>query len=221
MMDNMATLNQIIARHPRLYHMAEAGVWDNIRQHGLLSTTALLNLFDVNGPKRTPIESRRRCNDVTICHSEYGRATIRNQIPMPPGMLERALINMTPSAWYRLLNSKVFFWPNESRLEKFLKARSHGDRPHDVLTVRTRSLLGQYANEIRLSRINSGAVRHVSHTRGLHTFQTITAYDGKTRDGLFAELAVRGCVPDIKRHTLSVDRWIGTNRQENIWQWEP
>lgn len=217
----MANLDQIIARHPRLYHMAEAGAWENIRQHGLLSTTALLNLFDVSVPKRTRIESRHRQNDVPIHHPAYGHATIRNQTPMPPGMLERVLIDMKPPSWYRLLNGKVFFWPNESRLEKFLKARSHGDRPHDVLTVCTRSLLGQYENGIRLSRINSGAVRHISHTRGFHTFQTIAAYNGKTRDGLFAELAVRGCVPDIEQHTLSVDSWIGTNRQENIWQREP
>ena len=54
----MADQNKLIAQHPLLYHMAEAGAWANIRQHGLLSTTALLRLFDVSEPQRSAIGSR-------------------------------------------------------------------------------------------------------------------------------------------------------------------
>ena len=36
-----------------------------------------------------------------------------------------------------MLNGKVFFWSTESRLISFLQARSHRNRPHDVLTVCT------------------------------------------------------------------------------------
>ena len=205
----MADQEEIITRHSLLYHMAEAGTWENIQRHGLLSTVALLRLFDVSEPQRSAIGSRYRGSRVAIRHCDYGCAVIREQTPMPPGKLRLALTDMAPSEWYRLLNGKVFFWSTESRLISFLRARSHRDRPHDVLTVCTRSLVDQYATEITLSPINSGTVRVPTHRRGSNTFQTIAEHSCRTRRECFAELAVEGSVPDMKRHTLSVDRWIG------------
>ena len=219
----MADLEQIIARHPRLYHMAEAGSWESIRRHGLLSTTALLDLFEVGEPSRTHINAQHRPNDEAIGHPAYGRATIRSQTPMPHGKLQTALTDMEPQEWYRMLNGKVFFWSTQSRLYGFLIATAHRDRPHDVLTVCTRSLVEQYKKEITLSPINSGTVRDVRHKRGRGTFQTIADYRCTNRQyegerECFAELAVEGSVPDIARHTLSVDRWMGSDHQGNIWQ---
>lgn len=225
----MADLEHLIVRHPHLYHMAEAGSWDSIRQLGLRSTTAMFGLFGVSEPKQT----QYRPKDVVICHPEYGRATVRNQTPMPPNKLRTALTgtDMDPSQWYELLNGKVFFWSTPSRLHGFLTATAHKDRPHDVLTVCTRSLAEQYENEITLSPINSGTVRSISHTRGWGTFRTIRdycckkshrPYEGckncpyKQRE-CFAELAVQGAVLDIERHTLSVDRWMGVTCVENVW----
>ena len=214
----MADQKQIIAQHPLLYHMAEAGAWENIQRLGLLSTTALLKLFDASEPQRSPIGSWYRKSREVIRHSDYGCATIRDQTPMHPSKLARALTDMNPSEWYKLLNGKVFFWSTESRLKSFLKARSHRDRLHDVLTVCTRSLVEQHATEITLSPINSGTVRMPTHRRGSNTFRTIADHACRTKRECFAELAVEGGVPDMERHTLSVDRWIGPTRQQNIWQ---
>ena len=214
----MASQEEIMTRHPLLYHMAEAGTWENIKRHGLLSTAALLRLFDVSEPQRSAIGSKYRGSRVVIRHADYGCAVIREQTPMPPGKLGLALTDMEPSEWYHLLNGKMFFWSTESRLMSFLQARSHQDRPHDVLTICTRSLVEQYANEITLSPINSGTVRMPTHRRGSNTFQTIAEYNCRTRRECFAELAVEGSVPDMKRHTLSVDRWMGAARQQNIWR---
>ena len=214
----MANQEEIIARHPLLYHMAEAGKWENIQRHGLLSTVALLRLFEVSEPQRSAIGSRYRGSRAVIRHGDYGCAVIREQTPMPPGKLGLALTDMEPSEWYQLLNGKVFFWSTESRLVSFLQAKSHRDRPHDVLTVCTRSLVVQHAAETTLSPINSGTVRMPTHRRGSNTFQTIADYTCKTKRECFAELAVEGGVTDIERHTLSVDRWMGPTRQQNIWQ---
>ena len=110
----MANQEEIITRHPFLYHMAEAGTWENIQRHGLLSTAALLRLFGVSEPQRSAIGSRYRGSRVVIRHDDYGCAAIREQTPMPPGKLGRALTDMVPSEWYRLLNGKVFFWSTET-----------------------------------------------------------------------------------------------------------
>ena len=214
----MAEQETIITRHPLLYHMAEAGAWENIQQHGLLSTAALLDLFDVSEPKRSAIRSCYRRTRNVVRHSDHGCAVIRDQTPMHPNKLSQALTDMNPREWYRLLNGKVFFWSTEDRLKSFLKARSHRNRPHDVLTVCTRSLIEEYATKITLSPINSGTVRVPTHTRGSYTFQTIADYTCRTKRECFAELTVEECVPDMKLHTLSVDRWVGPSRRQNLWK---
>ena len=213
----MADQEHLIARYPRLYHMAELGAWETIRRHGLLSTKALLKLFNVREPWRSAMESEWRRTGIVVCHPEYGCAAIRDQSPMAPSKLARALTNMDPPEWYKLLNGKVFFWSTESRLRTFLQAKSHMDRPHDVLTVCTRSLVEQHAAKITLSPINSGTVRSPKHTRGSDTFRTMADYRCRRGAECFVELAVEGGVLDMERHTLSLDRWLGATHQENIW----
>ena len=217
-MNNLATQEEIIAAHPILYHMAEAGAWESIQCHGLLSTMALLKLFEVDKERRTAIGSDYRQRREVIQHANHGEATIREQTPMPSGKLDLALTDMKHTQWYQLVNGKVFFWSTEDRLMKFLGAKANHKRPHDVLTVCTRSLVEQYEATIKLSHMNSGTVRDIRHKRGSHTFRTIADYRCTKRTECFAELAVGDCVPNIERHTLSVDRWIGTSRQENLWQ---
>jgi hypothetical protein len=43
---------ELIARYPRLYHMAEDGSWPSIQAHGLLSTRAMLDHFEVTPDER-------------------------------------------------------------------------------------------------------------------------------------------------------------------------
>ena len=46
--------------------MAECGSWQSIQKYGLLSTTTLLNLFEVPEPQRSKIESEQRTDGVPI-----------------------------------------------------------------------------------------------------------------------------------------------------------
>ena len=55
-------LADLIANYPRLFHMAEDGSWDSIKQNGQLSTSALLNLYGVDAAQRlelVPSEGRK------------------------------------------------------------------------------------------------------------------------------------------------------------------
>src|SRR5438445_4566198 len=108
-------VSELIQTFPRLDHMAEAGSWPSVQQHGLLSTTGLLELFEINGEQRQKLECRHRPERVSIHHPKHGSAVIRDQKPMDDSGLRRALRDMTPEEWYRLLNSKVFFWLCEER----------------------------------------------------------------------------------------------------------
>ena len=103
-------LEELINDCPTLYHMAERGAWESIKNRGLLSTSALLDLYEVNGAQRLSIESNRRPECVELTSETLPAAVVRDQIPMDDAGLRRCLPeHLTPSDWYRLLNAKVFF----------------------------------------------------------------------------------------------------------------
>ncbi len=39
---------ELVTRYPRLFHIAWEGNWPSIREHGLLSARALLDLYEVD-----------------------------------------------------------------------------------------------------------------------------------------------------------------------------
>lgn len=58
------TPDEVIVTFPRLWHMAADGSWPSIRDRGLLSTSALLDLYEVTGDERVSLESRHRPESV-------------------------------------------------------------------------------------------------------------------------------------------------------------
>ena len=216
---------ELIARYPRLYHMAEDGSWADIKTHGLLSTKALLDLFQVSPDKREAAYSRHRPESTVITHPVYGRAVIRDQKPMDDRGLHRALQDsLTPREWYELLNDRVFFWLTEERLTRLLSARAYRDRTHTVLTVDTTTLVSAYKDQITLSPINSGCTKPMPQPRGRDTFQRITDYPFAfmlakrgARNDPIVELAVNYNVPDVADHVVRVDRRRGVTIIERLY----
>jgi hypothetical protein len=208
-------LEWLISRYPTLYHMAEDESWESIRRHGLLSTSALLDRFEVEGEERFAIESARRPEIVRVEHPEHGVALVRDNKPMQENALERSLVDMTPREWYEHLNRRVFFWVEWKRLLKLLGARAYRDRPHLVLEVDTAALLERHAERVSLSPINSGATFALGPApRGPDTFRRIADHpSGKP----IVELSVDYAVSDIAEFTLRVRRWRGTKELEEVW----
>src|SRR4051794_38911413 len=102
-------VDAFIERHPKVFHMAEAGSWEKVRRDGLLSTSALLDLYEVRGDERAAIEAARRPRGVTLRHpSTDEAAVVRDNIPLQEKFLEACLEDMTCEAWYRHLNARVF-----------------------------------------------------------------------------------------------------------------
>jgi len=184
--------------------MAELGSWPGIQRHGLLSASALLDLFGTHGDARFAAESEQRKESVRLRHPIHGDAVIRDNKPMDDRGLLRALTDMSPLEWYRSLNGKVFFWLTEARLQTLLQARAYRDRPHCVLTVDTRCLVRDYEDRIWLCPINSGATKPAAAPRGSNTFCRIKDYRFDQRLRItrsprksVAELAVDYAVPNI------------------------
>ena len=217
------TLDQLVLHYPRVYHMANAGTWDSLRQRGLLSTTALLDLFGITGHERYRIESCHRPRSVEIHHPRHGVAIIRDQAPMRESALERCLEGVSLRAWYELLNRRAFFWVTEARVETLLGARLYRNQEHTVLTIDTASLLARHADRVTLSPINSGNTLYNPPSRGQHTFRSIADYPFEERRRMrglanaIAELAVDYSVPDLSNHTLTVERRRGTEVLEQLY----
>jgi hypothetical protein len=203
-----------IERHPRLFHMAEAGSWDKVRRDGLMSTEALLDHYEVTGEQREATQARRRPRSVTLTHPQTGEtAVIRDNIPLIERFLAASLGDMTCEAWYRLLNGRVFFWVREEKLKDLLGARAYRGREHDVITVDTRRLVERELDAITLAPINTGAAfSPTAAKRGSTTFLPIGEYpfDEHLRwrgaKDVITELAVDYRVADIESLALRVER---------------
>lgn len=216
------TPEQLISAYPRLYHMAEDGSWPSIRDHGLLSTEALVELFEVGDARKSQILERRRDASVTVTHPVLGSAVVRDQIPIVEPQLAGALTDgLAPADWYRLLNRQVFFWVREQRLQRLLNARAYRARPHLVLEFDTAGVVARHASRIQLTGMNTGNTRPRAFPRGLQTFRSIEDYPFEERQrtagqDAVVELAVTGGVPDAAELVRRVSRWHGAQHLEEI-----
>lgn len=208
-------IEALVQRYPILYHMAEDGSCPSLKRNGLLSTSALLDKFEIQGEQRRAIESSRRPEMVRLDHPEHGTAFIRDNKPMSESAVRRCLTGMTSQEWYETLNRRVFFWVDRSRLLKLLGARAYRDRPHLVLEVDTAELLRCHAERVTLSSINSGATFNMKPApRGPETFCRIAEYPASKP---VVELAVDYAALDIAKLVISVSRWQGPEKLGEVW----
>ena len=205
-------LEELIADCPILYHMAERGSWISIRERGLLSTSALLDLYGISGVEREAIESMRRPRSVSLDSKDLPIAVVRDQLPMDDKGLVRCLpSHMSPRDWYELLNSRVFFWLTRDRLHRLTNASTYRGKSHDVIEVDTRSLIYAYWERVWLCPINSGNTKPFPRPRDEATFSRIEDYPydhwrkNRKRGERVVELAVDHSVPDLREFVTRVN----------------
>ena len=188
--------------YPRLYHMADAAAWPSIQRHGLLSTSALLDLYGISGEERDCIERTRRPEAIPITHTDYGQLFINDQRPMTDETLGPVLIDMTPAEWYVHLNARVFFWVGEARLDRLLN--TYRDRDKIVLVLDTAKVMARHAAQTMLSPINSGFSLRYAQKRGRETFLPLADYPfeqwakKRGKADAVAECTILGGVPSVE-----------------------
>lgn len=214
-MEKGISIEELARLYPCLYHMAEDGSWPSIKEYGLLSTHALLDLFEVPEKDRERIEFSHRPENIEVVHPRIGKAVIRDQKPMNDEGLVRALRdNLSPRDWYVMLNQRVFFWLTKERLNKLLSARAYRNRPHTVLVVDTKKLAEAHAGDITLSPINTGATKPFPQPRGRDSFSPLDeypfAYWYQKRHGKdpIVELSVLRSVPKIADFVIRVEEGV-------------
>jgi hypothetical protein len=188
----------------RIFHVAEAANWPSIRRHGLLSALALLDLPGVTAEDRRRVTRHRERRTVLS-----NGAVVRDQSPMPPAALRRCLQDMTPEEWYALINARVFFWLDEARLERHLRAcRRHAQL---VIELDAPRLLARHGAYAAVSAFNTGNARRRPALRGRSSFVPYAAWlqgawqheatglgrPARSRTHRPAELTVDHAVPDV------------------------
>lgn len=197
----------LAAVHPRLYHVADPAALPGILRHGLLPTSGLLSLFEVSNAERHAIERRRRPASVRLTHPTHGEAVITDNMPLSEAALETCLDDgLAPGDWLLLLNSRVFFWPDEAGLARLLGARLNRGRDRLVLVLDTLGLARRHGRRMELSAINTGSTIRRPARRGLSTFTPLGLHDYEAwrrlrggRDRV-REVTVVGGVADIAEH---------------------
>lgn len=207
-------IEKLIEAYPRIFHMAESGTWPSIRDRGLMSASAVLDHFGVTGQARSRYETVQRATKMSVLPQAPGEIVLRDQKPMPPERLARALIDgTTPEEWYRLINGKVFFWAEEHRLHGLLGARDYRNLEHDVLIIESSAFIRAYAQDIWLCHMNSGNTFPMPHARSIDVFKRIRDYPTNARGypaKPVVEIVVDGQVPDIANYVVEVRRMKGT-----------
>jgi hypothetical protein len=182
------------------YHWADPANLPSIRQHGLLSTDRLLALAGFSANKRAGMLSQHRPHRVELPNG----IIIRDQAPMPPTLLSKALPpDVSPSDWYRLLNGYVFLWASLERAERHRTAFARSSQV--LLIFDAALLLRELGDRVLLSPINSGNARRRPTPRSPRLFVPfhewsvqgwpVIAGQQRSRSALPAEIVLEGHLP--------------------------
>ncbi len=208
---------ELAVRCPTLYHVTTPGAWQTTKLHGLLTTTHILDLFQVETTVRADLETRSRRSEVALTHAQYGQIILNDNRPLSESALLKCLDDdLTAAQWLQMLNARVFFWPNPKALQNHLHAKLNRQRTREVIVIDTLEFAKAHAKRIELSPINSGATLRKAARRGLKTFTPLERYSfrewRRLRQGYdnIREIAVRGSIIDIARYVVDVYRTDAT-----------
>jgi hypothetical protein len=184
---------EIARAFPYLWHVTFDGAWDNILRAGLLPAAVL-----------HPARAGTFRSDITAAQQEdEWSAILRDQIKSrndPSGSLD----DMTTDEWWRLVNSRVYFFCRATDAEKLATVYLRRGHAQQVLKVRTLPALDPVADLTEVTTVNAGVFPRVAGpTRGRETFVPLSAFP--TNDAKrIKEVTVRGRVVLDSENVISV-----------------
>ncbi|VTU12862.1 hypothetical protein SRS16CHR_00101 [Variovorax sp. SRS16] len=198
-------------QHPLVvvYHLLDAENLASVRKLGLLSTRRLV---EASGDANPQTLRRHRAKGERLASG----AKIRDQRPMPPLALARALgSGLVPEDWYALLNAKVFFWLDVERLNR--QRAACGSSPQVALVMDARRMLDDYKASAFVSPINTGNAMRAPARRNLTTFvpyerwrvdawqhEVIEGQPARPRTHRPVELTIDEAIPNAMSYVLEV-----------------
>lgn len=187
------TKEDFVIKRPYLYHLTDRRNLESIiDDKKIYSTVCLVRLSEIEN-QATYLKTRREKDSRRIPIIVEGVPVfIRDQHPINSA-LDRCLTDgaCTVEQFIYHLNKRVFMWPSYNRMNNHFQTYKH-DNPI-IMRFSTQDLFELNSNNIKLSKINSGATRCVGHyngnpaPRGYNTFKTF-AQLSDSRVGDIAEV---------------------------------
>lgn len=220
------TPDELIAHYPVLHHMAERNSWPRIQQIGLRTTAQLVDACNPDAAVRAAVLNQRRSQSYELAHPVVGTVTVRDQKPLLLHNL--ALTDVTIEGFLELLNNRVFMWTSAERLGRLLGAKPYRNSIHDLLILDTATIVDTYADNIRLTSMNTGAtIFPNAPSRGSESFMTIKDFPfaqrrrGRRLEDAVVELCVLDGIDKVEDHVIRVERRMGASVIETIYERTP
>lgn len=159
-------LDQLADRFPVLWPVTFDGGWKGIADHGLLRAIDVAELrCSEHRAEITPIEAPAGFRVVL-------RDQIRSRIDPTP-----YLDNLTPAEWWRVINSRVYFFCRQRDADVLVDAYLRRRHVQEVIKLRTSQVLRPVMDAVEVATVNAGVFpRTKGPSRGRSTFVSLSDF---------------------------------------------
>lgn len=153
------TPEQFLNRCKVICHVGPAGVWDQIANHGFRTAEQLILAADLSEEERQELLSKPRPESVRLrVHGED--VVLRDQGPLLARKDLKASLDsgLDVSDWIHLLNQRVYFFTDQTAMQKFLEKYFETDGAQDVIWLSPLKVVEAEGIRLEMGSQNAGAV---------------------------------------------------------------
>jgi hypothetical protein len=153
------TPEQFMNRCKTICHVGPAGVWEQISLHGFQTAEQLILQADLTDDERQRLLSEPRREEVRL-HVRGQDVTLRDQGPLFARKDLKSLLDsgLDVSDWIHLLNQRVYFFTDQTSMQKLLDKYVLTDGAQDVIWLSPLKLLETEGLQLELATHNAGAI---------------------------------------------------------------
>jgi hypothetical protein len=155
------TPEQFLNRCKVICHVGPAGVWEQISTRGFRTAEQLILEADLTDEERQELLSTPRRESVRL--SVQGKDVIlRDQGQLFARKDMSSILGNDVSDWIHLLNQRVYFFTDQTAMQKFLDKYVQIDGAQDVIWLSPLKLLESAGLGLELTSQNTGAIARQS-----------------------------------------------------------
>jgi hypothetical protein len=153
------TPEQFLNRCKVICHVGPAGVWEQITNHGFRTAEQLIVEADLTDEERQHLLSTPRRESVRL-HVRGEDVILRDQGPLFARKDLKSILDagLGVDDWIHLLNQRVYFFTDQTAMQKFLDKYVQLDGTQDVVWLSPLKLLQTEGLRLELSSQNTGAI---------------------------------------------------------------
>jgi hypothetical protein len=153
------TPEQFLDRCKVICHVGPAGVWEQITNHGFRTAEQLIMEADLTDEERQRLLSTPR-REPALLNVNGEKVTLRDQSPIFARKDLKAALDsgLDVSDWIRLLNQRVYFFADQTSMQKVLDKYVQADGAQDVVWLSPLKLVQTEGIRLQLSSTNTGAI---------------------------------------------------------------